>query len=137
MPQDRESGAKGRAYGLRSAKGVAKLMGLTRPNNASNEVFWEGQRAVIKSCRPATSSFGVTASMLPRLDTILAALEDDRGQVQVWALPAADFGKAMYDSRSSAAVGGRVKLVKRSLAMERGRPVARFTRAEIDSAADS
>lgn len=135
MPQDRETGAAGRDYGLRLARGVARCMGLEMLRKGSNEVRWRDGLAVIKSCRPGTSSFGVTAAMLQRLDAILAAFEDDDGEVQVWALPAEKFRSAMYDSRSLASAGGRVKMVARSFAMREGQPVARFSRLELEAAA--
>lgn len=135
MTQDQASGAAGNEYGRRTGRGIAKLMGLRMLAPGSNEVAWENGRAVIKACRPRTATFGVTASMLPRLETILAALEDDQGQVQVWALPAAKFSAAMRDSRSNSAVGGRVKLAPKTIAAAEGRPVARFTRLEIEMAA--
>lgn len=135
MPQDRTTGAAGRDYGLRTAKGVARLLGLELARPGSNEVEWRGRRAVIKSCRPGTSSFGVTRAMLPRLASILVALEDEHGAVQVWDLPTAAFRAVMYDSRSHAAAGGRVKMVARSYVLQEGRPVARFERAQVEAAA--
>ncbi|WP_430419351.1 hypothetical protein [Phenylobacterium sp.] len=72
--------------------------------------------------------------MLARLDTILAAFEDDRGEVQVWELPARKFREAMYDSRSAASAGGRVKMVPKAYALREGRSVARFTRLEVEAA---
>lgn len=115
-------------------RALAKLLGADRISQASNEVVWQGKRAVIKSCRPGTSSFGVTSTMLPRLQSILAGFEDERGEVQVWELDAGKFKAAMYDSRSASAVGGKVKLVTRSYARTEGRAVGRFTKAEIQAA---
>lgn len=135
MPQDRTTGAAGRDYGLRTARGIARLLGLHLTRPGSNEVEWRGRRAVIKSCGPGTSSFGVTRAMLPRLESILVVLEDERGAAQVWELPVSEFRAAMYDSRSLAATGGRVKMVARSYVLQEGRPVARFERAQVEAAA--
>ena len=135
MPQDRESGAAGREYGLRTGRGLAKLMGLKKLSGTSNEVVWNGQPAVIKACNPGTSSIGITASMLPRLETVLVAVEDDHRRVQVWALPATRFRADMYDSRSTGSVGGRVKMLARSIITQEGRPIGRYGRVEIDAAA--
>lgn len=134
MPQDSKTGAAGREYGLKMARAIARCMDLQMQRPGSNEVRWRDGLAVIKSCRPDTSSFGVTSTMLPRLDAILAAFEDDHGEVQVWALPAEKFRSAMYDSRSLASAGSRVKMVKRSFAMREGQPVARFSRLELEAA---
>ena len=73
--------------------------------------------------------------MLPRLDVILAALEDERGEVQVWELAASKFRVSMYDSRSASAIGGKVKLVRRSYAEREGRLVRRFKVSDVESAA--
>lgn len=132
---DRQTGAAGREYGLRMARNIARSMGLEMVRRGPNEVRWRDGLAVIKSCRPGTSSFGVTAAMLARLDAILAALEDEEGEVQVWELSAAKFRSAMYDSRSAAAAGGRVKMVPKAYALREGHPVARFSRLELATAA--
>lgn len=137
MPQDRNSGAGGRNYGFRMARAVAHCMGLDLRRAGSNEVRWREGAAVIKSCGPGTPAFGVTASMLPRLDTILAAFEDDRGDVQVYELSTEKFRVAMYDSRSTGAVGGRVKMISKSSAMRDGRLIARLSQPELSAAADA
>ena len=74
--------------------------------------------------------------MLLRLEVILAAFEDDHGQMQVFELDAAKFRAAMYDSRSAAAVGGRVKMVSRAYAKAQGRPVARYARDQVATAGE-
>ena len=74
--------------------------------------------------------------MLPRLEVILAAFEDDHEQMQVFELDAAKFREAMYDSRSAAAVGGRVKMVSRAYAQAQGRPVARYASRQVIAAAE-
>ena len=135
MPQNRESGAAGAEYGHRMAQALTKLLVAEKIASGSNEVVWQGRRAVIKSCRPRTSSFGVTATMLPRLDSVLAALEDDDGIVQVWELDAGKFRQAMRDSLSVSAAGGKVKLVSRAYALAEGRLRAKFTKQQIDEAA--
>ncbi len=61
--------------------------------------------------------------------------EDEGGEVQVWELPAAKFRAAMYDSRSTAASGGRAKMVAKGYALREGRPIARFTRLELATGA--
>ena len=111
-------------------------MGVKKASGASNEVAWNGEPAVIKCCHPGTSSIGVTATMLPRLAAVLVAVEDDGGEVQVWELPASRFRADMYDSRSSGSLGGRVKMLARSIVVREGRPVGRFDRAAIDKAAN-
>ncbi|KSB88090.1 hypothetical protein AS593_23775 [Caulobacter vibrioides] len=115
------------------AKAVAQVMGLTLLRPGSNEVRWRDGLAVIKSCGPGTSSFGVTVKMLPRIDAILAAFEAETGRVEVFELPTAAFRAAMYDSRSSGAAG-RVKMVSRTFAKTRGVSIAHFSRDELEAA---
>jgi hypothetical protein len=97
--------------------------------------MWNGTRAVIKACSPTTNSLGVTSTMLPRLEFILAAIETNAGLVELWALPQPEFCAAMYDSQSKSAVGGKVKLARRSLAIEKGSHIGAYSRAAIDAAA--
>ena len=73
--------------------------------------------------------------MLPRLDCILVALEDDRGVIQVWELDAAKFQQAMRDSLSVSAAGGKVKLVSRAHALAEGHLRAKFSKQQVDEAA--
>lgn len=134
MPQDQETGAAGRAYGLRMGNALAKLLGAAKLSPTSNEVRWNGKTAVIKACRPKTSSFGVTAAMLQRLDSVLVALEDERGNIQVHDLPAESFRSSMCDSRSSGSEGGRVKMVSRRTAVAEGKLVARFAIVDVVAA---
>ena len=120
MGQDRETGAAGNAYGHRMGKAVAALLQLEKLSDRSNEVKWRGGLAVIKSCGPRTTSFGVTRKMLDRTDAILVACEDDSGNVEIIELAVDLFRLSMFDSRSASARGGRVKQVRRSLAQQNG-----------------
>lgn len=88
MNQDRESGAAGRAYGLRMGRVLAALMGAEKLSEHSNEVIWNGRRAALKACAPRNDTFGVTAVMLARLDDIMAGFENEKGDVEVWRMSA-------------------------------------------------
>lgn len=120
MRQDRETGAAGNAYGHRMGTAVAALLQLQKLSDRSNEVKWRDGLAVIKCCGPRTTSFGVTRKMLDRIDAILVAWEDDGGNVEIIELAVDRFRQGMTDSRSSSAVGGRVKQVRRSFARRNG-----------------
>lgn len=120
MGQNRETGAAGNAYGHRMGKAIAALLQLEKLSDRSNEVKWRGGLAVIKSCRPRTTSFGVTKEMLDRIDAIPVACEDGSGNVEIIELAADRFRLSMVDSRSASATGGRVKQVRRSLARQNG-----------------
>lgn len=76
--------------------------------------------AVIKSCGPRTTSFGVTKEMLDRIDAVLVACEDSSGNVEIIEFAVDRFRQSMIDSRSWSAAGGRVKKICRSLAQQDG-----------------
>ena len=133
MPQDRASGAEAAAYGREMGRALAHLLGAKLVARGSNEVVWQERRAVIKSCRLANTSFGITAAMLRRLEVALVAIEGNGGSYDVYELPIERFRRGMRDSLSGAA-DGRVKLLPRAEAERHGRAVASFSRAEIDAA---
>ncbi len=126
MPQDRESGAEAAAYGRAMGRAIAHLLPAKRLRAGSNEVDWQGQRAVIKSCRRANTSFGITTAMLERITVALVAIENDSGGYAVYALPIDRFRGDMRDSRSGKA-DGRVKLLPKRYAEDHGRRIASYT----------
>ena len=133
MPQDRASGAAGRAYGLLMGRVIANLLGAEQLKVGANEARWQGKRVVIKACAIGNASFGITEAMLERLDDALLAAEREDGSVVVTSLPVDRFRATMRDSRSAGA-NGRVKLVSRQFAEREGTRVARFSSAEIAAA---
>lgn len=134
MGQDRETGAAGNAYGHRMGKAIATLMQLDRLSDRSNEVRWRDGTAVIKCCGPRTTSFGLTRKMLDRIDAILVACEDNRGNVEIIELSVDRFRQSMIDSCSSSAAGGRVKQVRRSLAYQNGSRLCVLKASELFAA---
>lgn len=129
MPQDRASGAAGRAFGLMMGRGLAKLLGARLLRANGNEVRWKDKIAVIKSCATDTDQIGITVTMLPRLEVILAGFQDDSDHVDVFELDAEKFRAAMYDSRSAA--GANLQMVRRRYAEAEGKQIARFSMTEI------
>lgn len=77
VPQDRASGAAANAWGRRTARRVAELIGAEPVNAASNECLLDHTRIVIKCAHRRTLSVGVTFKMLDRLDQILGAFQAD------------------------------------------------------------
>jgi hypothetical protein len=136
MPQSRETGQEGNRYGHTMARGLARLLRAKRVKKGSNEVIWNGRRAVLKSASPRTTSIGITTLMLERLEVILAAFEDGRGVAQLYELSPETFRRFMYDSRSASAAGGRVKLMRRVEVERRGRPMGGFPVQKILEAAE-
>ena len=133
LPQTRESGAAAAAYGRAMGRALACLLGARLVRNGSNEVEWDGRRGVIKSCRLANTSFGITAAMLYRLDVALVAIEDRLGAYDIYELGIGRFRERMRDSRSGPA-DGRVQLLSRVEAERHGRRIGRFTALEIAEA---
>lgn len=133
MPQDRASGAAAAAYGLEMGRALAKLLGASPLRAGSNEVRWNHRQAVIKSCREANTSFGITTAMLERLDVALVAIEDRTGAYDVYEFPVDRFRAKMRDSMSGRA-DGKVKLLARSEVERQGRTVARYSAAQIEAA---
>ena len=125
-----------REYGVRMARGLANLMNLPKVIDRTDEIRWRGGVALIRCCGPGVKSFGVTYQMVKRLDGLLAALVDEAGVVQVWELPPATFRDQAFDNDSRRAIGGKVKLIPRTLVESAGRLIASFPRAEVDRAAD-
>jgi hypothetical protein len=115
------------------ARKFAGLLGAQLVRSGSNEVRWRGTRAVIKSCRAATTSFGVTTAMLDRLDVILVAIETEHGAFEVHEMPVGGFRAGMRESRSG---GGdpKVQMVRRDDAVRHGRAVASFSAQEVANA---
>ncbi|WP_230769630.1 hypothetical protein [Sphingomonas sp. Leaf4] len=133
MPQDRQSGAEAAAYGRAMGRAIAHLLPARQRRAGSNEVDWQGQPAVIKSCRHANTSFGITTAMLERITIALVAVEDDGGSYTVYALPIDRFRGDLRDSRSGKA-DGRVKLLPRRYAEHHGRRIATYTPEDIAAA---
>lgn len=122
MPQDRESGAAGNAFGHETAPRIAAALGATMLGSMSNEAVYEGRRVVIKCAGRNTTSVGVTYGMLDSLDLVLAAFQHRDGSFDVYALAPDEYRRHMRDSRSGGAEG-RVGLVTRKVFEEHGRRI--------------
>jgi hypothetical protein len=133
MPQDQESGAAAAKRGHLRAAGIARLLGAVKPKAGSNAVLWNGERAVIKSCRPGTSSIGITPGMEPELDSVLAAIEDKFGDVQIVRVAIADFRRVMYDGVARPGAEP-LKMMRRAEIERLGRPVQRLKLSQIETA---
>jgi predicted HNH restriction endonuclease len=96
MAQDKESGAAASRWGLETARQVASQLGATMKEGRSNEAFFKGQRVVIKCAAVSTDKVGVTYKMLEKLDSVIAAFEDDDGALELWSLQTGQFRAAMH-----------------------------------------
>lgn len=125
MTQDRESGAAANAWGRTTARRIAERLGAKPLSQNSNEAILDGQRVVIKCAQIGTGMIGVTHRMLPRLDAVIAALQNDDGSFDLWSLsPQAVQGK-MTPTKSTGASKGRVGMVKTSVFTLRGSSMGR------------
>jgi hypothetical protein len=122
MPQDRESGAAGNAFGHDTAPKIAAALGATMIGNASNEATYQGQHVVIKCAGKNTTSVGVTYTMLDSLDLILAAFQHKDGSFDVYSLGSDAYRQHMRDSRSRGA-DGTVGLVTKKVFEQHGKRI--------------
>lgn len=113
------------------AEQIIAILQLDRVSGSTNEVVWKDGRAVVKCCGPRTGSIGVTATMLNRLNAVLAALQQRNGDVEIIELSIADFKANMSESRSTGHDVGKVKKVSRSCIRNLGKGVCTITAAEI------
>jgi hypothetical protein len=96
MPQDRESGERGRRHGYSRADMIAELIGAVRLSTKSNEFEWKGSHIAIKT----GSSPVVTRNMLGRADAIVYGHEHRGGWV-VYSISPEIFERLSVQSRSS------------------------------------
>src|SRR5436309_86650 len=113
MPQNRSTGAAGNEFGRETAKKLADALGATLTKPGSNEARWAGKLVALKSAAASTNSIGVTYLMLNRVDAIIAALQREDGDFDLYSLSAAAFRSAMKPTRSKGASAGRVGIVRR------------------------
>lgn len=105
MRQNRETGAAGNEYGHQMAPKIAAAIGATMTRPGSNEVSWNGKRAVIELARVSTSNMGVTYPVVDTLDVVIGAFQHKSGAYDVYALAASRFTELAVDSRISGASG--------------------------------
>ena len=85
--QSKESGARANAWGRETADKIAEQLGATKINPNANEYQLDDQKVTIRCARSTTNTVGVTYKMLERIDTVIAALENDKGQFELFAIP--------------------------------------------------
>lgn len=126
MPQNQSSGADGNLFGRENARRLAAAIRATVSSKTSNEARFEGRLTVLKSARKRTSSVGVTYRMLARLDSVIAAFQEEDGRWSVFELDAAVFGREERPTRSQGPSEGRVGIVAKSIFLRYGRSLGTF-----------
>ena len=104
MPQDRESGDRARRWGYQNAQNVAAHIGATIINpRRSNEAMWNNRRILIKSAHYGDPEIGATLVTINRIDSIVAALQDQDNVFSLYEITPSWFQQNMRQSRSSGA----------------------------------
>jgi hypothetical protein len=88
----------------------------------SNECVWNGERALIKSAHLNTNSVGVLYHMVPRINAVLGAFQDENESYRVIRLPIGRCSAIMKarPTRSRGASAGRVGLIPRKTFEDQG-----------------
>lgn len=115
MSQTRETGAAANQFGKNAARQIAHQLQLKRLSNVSNEVLYEGQRAVIKSAHLGNGYIGVSLKMLDRIDLIIAAFENIDGYFDLYTLDAQTFKENIRIGHHE-----HIALVKKKVFLESG-----------------
>ena len=127
MGQTRDSGARASAWGRETADKLAAALGAEKINPRANEYQLENETITIRCARAATNTVGVTYKMLDRIDTVIAALEEDTGRFELFRLTPAAYSDAMRDTRSKGPSAGRVGMVRTSVFRKNGEPMGAVT----------
>jgi len=111
MVQNRESGAAGNKYGHMMGEEVAKFLGTKLLSKSSNEVILDGQRIVVKSARKKTPEIGLSINMLERVQSIIAAIENEDGSYTLYRVETQWYKEKMTQSLSISDVKSKIKKV--------------------------
>jgi hypothetical protein len=114
MPQDKDTGAAGDAFGRDTARKVAKAIGATMARPGSNEADRAGRRIVIKCAKAGNNQVGVTYSMLARLDAVIAAFQRSDSRFDLYELASAVYQQQMSPTRSLGSFQGKGGMVSRA-----------------------
>lgn len=110
--QSRKSGARANAWGRETADKIAETLGAKKINPNANEYKLNDQAVTIRCARSTTNTVGVTYKMLDRIDSVIAALEDDAGQFELYSITPAQYSENMRGTRSKGPSSGRVGMVR-------------------------
>ena len=100
MKQTRDSGAESDKFGRANSVKVANFLGTSLISKKSNEIELEGDLYVIKSTRRGNNSIGITKTMLKRLNGVVGAFENEKGEYELHKTKIEDFFGSQNPSRS-------------------------------------
>lgn len=115
MTQDRVTGAAANQFGKDAAVKIAKLLGAKITSGRSNEVLYDGKRAVIKSAHLGNIYIGVTLKMLEQIDLIIAAFETLDGDYDLYTLK-----PDIFKDNIRIGLNERIGLVRKKVFLEEG-----------------
>ena len=115
MPQTRQSGAAASAWGRKTAREIARLIGATIPVGSSNECVLNKERIVIHCAKRDTKNIGVTHNMLERVAKVLGAFEEDDGRFRILVLDRETFRSNLRPTASTGASAGKVGIVEKAI----------------------
>jgi hypothetical protein len=121
--QTRESGARAANWGRETADKLAIEMSAESINPRANEYELDGEKFTIRCAHANTSTVGVTYKMLDRIDSVIAALENDSGEFDLFKLTPAQYSQQMRATRSKGPSAGRVGMVRTSFFRKNGKSV--------------
>ena len=110
--QSRKTGAQANAWGRETADKIAEYLGAKKINPNANEYTLNDQALTIRCARTTTNTVGVTYKMLERISSVIAALENDAGQFDLYAITPEQYSQEMRGTRSKGPSSGRVGMVR-------------------------
>lgn len=110
--QSKKSGARANAWGRETADKIAEDLGAKKINPNANEYRLDDEAVTIRCARSTTNTVGVTYKMLDRIDRVIAALEGDTGEFDLYSITPAQYSDEMKATRSKGPSSGRVGMVR-------------------------
>jgi len=114
--QDAKTGHAGYKRGVNNAKRVAEALSLTRVGKGNEFSTKQGEKVLVKYANPRNSRLGLYEGPFARVEAVIAALENNAGNVELFKLDAETVRQHSYPA---ARVPGQVQ-VNKSLFRERG-----------------
>lgn len=122
--QTRESGARAAKWGKETADKIAGKLGAEKINPRSNEYKLDGTKFTIRCAHAKTNTVGVLYHMLKRIDSVIAALENESGEFELFKLTPDQYESEMRETQSNGPSKGRVGMVRTRYFRDHGEPVA-------------
>ncbi len=127
--QTRESGARAASWGRETANKIAAELGAENINPRANEYQLDGEKFTIRCAHSNTNTVGVTYQMLDRIDSVIAALENDSGEFDLFKVTPAEYKEQERPTSSKGSSAGRVGMVRTSFFRKNGKSMGIITLA--------